>query len=65
MKDRSRQILVATFALILACALCTGLCPAQDQKARLERDYNVTPVPFNQVHVEDGFWTARLRPTNS
>ena len=40
--------------------LCTGLCPAEDQKAGLERDYHVTPAPFSQVHVEDSFWTARL-----
>ena len=60
MKDHSRQILVTTLAFVLVYALWTGLCPAQEQKARLERDYNVTPVPFNQVHVEDGFWTARL-----
>jgi HEAT repeat protein len=26
----------------------------------LERDYNVKPVPFNQVQVRDGFWTPRL-----
>ena len=26
----------------------------------LERDYNVKPVPFNQVQVQDGFWTPRL-----
>jgi DUF1680 family protein len=24
------------------------------------RDYNVRPVPFNQVQVRDGFWTPRL-----
>ena len=26
----------------------------------LERDYNVKPVPFNEVQVRDGFWTPRL-----
>jgi hypothetical protein len=26
----------------------------------LEWDYNVKPVPFNQVQVQDGFWTPRL-----
>jgi DUF1680 family protein len=26
----------------------------------LARDYNVQPVPFNEVQVRDGFWTPRL-----
>jgi len=26
----------------------------------LARDYNVKPVPFNEVQVRDGFWTPRL-----
>jgi len=26
----------------------------------LDRDYNIRPVPFNQVQVQDGFWTPRL-----
>jgi len=57
MMIRSRQILVATLAI----ALTWGLCTAQEPNAPLARDYNVTPVPFNQVHVQDGFWTARLQ----
>ena len=56
MRDRSRQILIAAFATTLA----WGLCTAQEQKSSLERDYYVTPMPFNQVHVQDGFWTPRL-----
>jgi len=35
-------------------------CPAQEQKVQLRRDYNVKPVPFNRVRVEDSFWTPRL-----
>jgi DUF1680 family protein len=27
----------------------------------LERDYNVKPVPFNEVRVRDGFWMPRLQ----
>ncbi|MCX5646658.1 MAG: glycoside hydrolase family 127 protein [Phycisphaerae bacterium] len=27
----------------------------------LARDYNVKPVPFNEVQVRDGFWTPRLQ----
>ncbi len=60
MRDRSRHVFFTAFATILAYAPCSGLCTAQDQTARLERDYYVTPVPFNQVHVQDGFWTDRL-----
>jgi hypothetical protein len=56
MRDRSRQILIAAFTTTLA----WGLCLAQEQKAPLTRDYHVTPVPFNHVHVQDGFWTDRL-----
>ena len=41
-------------------SLSATLCPAQDQKAELTRDYNVKPVTFNNVRVEDRFWTPRL-----
>lgn len=61
MRDRRRQSSLATLTIILASALCSRLCPAQGQNAPLERDYHVTPVPFNQVHVQDGFWTTRLQ----
>ena len=33
----------------------------QTSRADLERDYNVKPVPFSKVSVEDGFWTPRLK----
>lgn len=56
MKGRSTQFVVATLATTLA----WGLCFAQQPGGPLSRDYYVTPVPFNQVHVQDGFWTARL-----
>ncbi len=29
--------------------------------ADLEHDYNIKPVPFNKVDVEDHFWTPRLQ----
>jgi DUF1680 family protein len=32
----------------------------QENKQALRRDYHVRPVPFNAVHVQDGFWTPRL-----
>jgi len=56
MKIRSRQMLVAVFAT----ALSWGLGLTQGSEGVPSRDYYVTPVPFNQVHVQDGFWTARL-----
>ncbi|HSW02177.1 MAG TPA: glycoside hydrolase family 127 protein [Sedimentisphaerales bacterium] len=56
MRSRSVQLLVAALATTLA----WGLCSAQEANASLSRDYHVAPVPFNQVHVQDGFWTARL-----
>ncbi|TKJ35997.1 MAG: six-hairpin glycosidase [Planctomycetes bacterium B3_Pla] len=37
-----------------------SLCEAQERQAQLERDYNVKPVAFNKVRVEDSFWTPRL-----
>ncbi len=37
-----------------------SLSAAQERQAQLERDYNVKPVAFNKVRVEDGFWTPRL-----
>ncbi|MGE5295250.1 MAG: glycoside hydrolase family 127 protein, partial [Solirubrobacterales bacterium] len=57
MRNRSRQVLVATLAI----AFAWSLCAAQEPNAPLARDYNVTPVPFNLVHVQDGFWTPRLQ----
>ncbi|HIJ51932.1 MAG TPA: glycoside hydrolase family 127 protein [Planctomycetes bacterium] len=36
------------------------LCPAEEQKVQLRRDYNVKPIPFNEVSVNDDFWTPRL-----
>ena len=31
-----------------------------DDQGTLQRDYNVQPVPFSHVHVDDGFWLPRL-----
>ena len=41
-------------------SLGATLGAAQEQNAKLTRDYNVKPVPFNNVHVEDDLWTPRL-----
>ncbi|UCE47882.1 MAG: glycoside hydrolase family 127 protein, partial [Phycisphaerales bacterium] len=54
--ELQRQVLAA----IVALSVSTILSAAQDQEAELMRDYNVKPVPFNNVRVEDRFWTPRL-----
>jgi len=41
-------------------SLCVTLCTAQEDKVKLTRDYNVKPVTFNNVRVQDDFWTPRL-----
>ena len=57
-----RNSLLARIAVIhITCwALC---CVAQGAEV-LARDYNITPVNFSRVHVDDGFWSPRL-DTNS
>jgi len=56
---------MTVFVLATACLSCATLCPAQAGAAPSERDYNVKPVPFNQVHVQDGFWTPRLETSRT
>jgi len=53
---RTRQMPAA----IVMLSLGVTLCMAQGRKAELTRDYNVKPVAFNNVRVEDDFWTPRL-----
>jgi hypothetical protein len=52
------------FTVILAAAvtsnLCVVSCFAREKKVELRHDYNVKPVPFNRVVVNDDFWTPRL-----
>lgn len=55
-----RQILTGFFAAVVTFGSCIMSCPAQEEKAKLRRDYNVKPVPFNAVRVSDSFWTPRL-----
>lgn len=35
-------------------------CPVNAEDGRLQRDYNVKPVTFNNVNVDDSFWAPRL-----
>ncbi len=51
-----RQILAA----IIIISLSMTVFAAEEQKAELTRDYNVKPVSFNNVNVQDDFWTPRL-----
>jgi hypothetical protein len=47
-----------TFVSLLGAVGARSL--AQDQDAQLAREYNITPVPFNSVRLQDKFWTPRL-----
>ena len=55
----NRRLLTWTLAVLL---FCSTYCFAD--QSTLPRDYNITPVSFNKVHVNDGFWSPRL-DTNS
>ena len=54
----SNKIVCIIFSAILLCAFLA--CNAQQQPAKVSKDYNVKPVPFNQVNVKDKFWLPRL-----
>jgi len=51
---------IGAVTVFAALALCATLWAGPRNSVTLQRDYNVKPVPFNQVHVEDRFWTPRL-----
>jgi len=59
MAKQKRILSIVLIALVMFC-LCAVLCPAEEKKAELKRDYNVKPVPFSEVQVGDDFWTPRL-----
>jgi DUF1680 family protein len=59
-----KQTLTAVLTALITFSLCTVLCLAEEKKVELRRDYNVKPVTFNKVRVNDDFWTPRLE-TNS
>jgi len=54
---RNRKRACAVIAVVL---VVVGATAAFSSEAELERDYNVKPVAFRRVHVEDGFWAPRL-----
>ncbi len=51
--------------MVVAGLLCATSAEAGQAKAKLERDYFVKPVPFNEVRVEDDFWTPRLQTSRN
>lgn len=48
------------FLVILVALVVFKAAAAISSTVELKRDYNVKPVAFSDVHVEDGFWTPRL-----
>ncbi|MCP4261852.1 MAG: glycoside hydrolase family 127 protein [Planctomycetes bacterium] len=56
-----KQLFTVIFAAAVISNLCIVSCYAQDNKVELRHDYNVKPVPFNRVLVNDDFWTPRLQ----
>ena len=59
MRDR-RKGRPGACVVIAIIGLGTALFAASGNGAALQRDYNVKPVPFNHVDVDDAFWTPRL-----
>jgi len=55
---RSRRAMLSWAAVALALSAAYGLAAENQGAAR--RDYNVKPVPFSKVHVDDAFWGPRL-----
>ena len=55
-----KHLFTVILAVIVTSNLCVVACFAQAKKIELKHDYNVKPVPFNRVLVNDDFWTPRL-----
>ena len=55
-----KQTITTILTAVVISGLCTMLCIAQEEKVALRHDYNVKPVSFNKVRVNDNFWTPRL-----
>jgi len=56
-----RKITAAMFLAAIISISCSSQTPqANTEKATLQQDYNVKPVPFNMVNVSDNFWQQRL-----
>jgi DUF1680 family protein len=59
MSNQKRILSVITAAIVIL-YLYTDSIFAENKKVELKYDYNVKPVPFNKVHLDDNFWTPRL-----
>src|SRR4030066_1235397 len=59
-----RQTCSAFLTVLMTSGLCSVLL-AEEQKVALQRDYNVKPVPFSMVTVQDNFWTPRLETSRN
>jgi len=55
-----KRILSTVLSAIIISALYAVLSAADKPPVQLNRDYNVKPVPFNDVQINDNFWTPRL-----
>ncbi|MHC4727519.1 MAG: glycoside hydrolase family 127 protein [Planctomycetota bacterium] len=55
-----KQLSTAILIVAVTSYLCAIPCFAQENKVELRHDYNVKPVAFNRVLVNDDFWTPRL-----
>jgi len=53
------------YQAVLLRIFITPCLAAAAPQGKLQRDYNVTPVPFSHVHVKDGFWTPRLETSRT
>jgi len=60
MTNRKRILSIVVTAIVTS-GIGTMLCPAQEKRTQLKRDYNVLPVPFSQVQVNDDLWAPRLK----
>jgi uncharacterized protein len=54
--SKRKQIIIGLAVTLLCCMLV----PAGAQDVTLKQDYHIKPVTFNQVQIEDAFWSPRL-----
>lgn len=64
MSHRTKKTAALVVSVVVLGLWAPSSAVGRDQ-ASLQRDYNVKPVPFNHVHVDDGFWTPRLETSRT
>jgi len=52
-------------SVLAAHMLMTACCFAAEKSDKLQRDYNIKPVSFSKVHVDDAFWRPRLETSRT